>query len=340
MSDLVSRVLVGLFPVVIFLFALVYLDSYKLIHLRHILAAIAIGGAVAGVSYYVNVGLMGRIDTNASNYSRYISPWVEELGKALFLVYLIRSNKIGFLVDAAIYGFAVGAGFSLVENIYYLNLLPDAHISVWVVRGAGTAVMHGGATAIFAVVTKALSERREIPRIVTYLPGFAIAWSIHSVFNHFFLSPVMSTFGVLLVLPPLCVLVFMRSEKSLENWLNVGFDTDTELLALINSGRLATSHVGLYLNSLKERFDGMVLADLLCYLRIRVELSLRAKGLLLMIESGFDAKLDQATRAKFEELKYLENSIGRTGKLALSPFLRVSGKELWQLYMLENQSPP
>ncbi len=337
MSDLVFRVLVGLLPVVIFLVALVYLDSYKLIHLRHILTTIAIGGAVACVSYYANGVLIGQFEMAGSTYSRYIAPLVEEFGKALFLVYLIRSNKIGFLVDAAIYGFAVGTGFALIENIYYLNLLSDAHISVWIVRGAGTAVMHGGATAIFAIVAKALSERREIPRIVTYLPGFIVAWSIHSVFNHFFLSPVISTVGVLLVLPPLCIIVFLRSEKSLEDWLNVGFDTDTELLELINSGQLATSHVGLYLNSLKERFDGMILADLLCYLTIRVELSLRAKGLLLMIESGFEVKLDEATRSKFEELKYLENSIGKTGRLALAPFLHMSGKELWQLYMLENQ---
>ena len=194
-------------------------------------------------------------------------------------------------------------------------------------------------TAIFGIVAKALSERREVPRIVTYLPGFVVAWTIHSVFNHFFLEPVLSTLGVLVILPALIFAVFSRSEKSLQDWLNVGFDTDTELLELIHSGRLATSHVGIYLNSLKGRFEGIVLADLLCYLRIRVELSLRAKGLLLMIESGFAVKLDEATRSKFEELKFLEKSIGKTGKLALAPLLHVSGKDLWQLYMLENQSP-
>jgi len=340
MNDLILRVLVGLLPVVVFLFALVYLDSYKLIHLRRILVAIVLGGLVAAASYFVNVALISRLSLDGATYSRYIAPLVEELGKALFLVYLIRSNKVGFLVDAAIYGFAVGAGFALVENIYYLKLLTDADLVVWMVRGAGTAIMHGGATAIFGIVAKALSERREVPRIVTYVPGFLIAWTIHSVFNHFFLSPVQSTLGVLVILPPLIFLVFSRSEKSLEDWLNVGFDTDTELLELINSGELATSRVGIYLNSLKGRFEDLVLADLLCYLRIRVELSLRAKGLLLMIESGFDVKLDEETRSKFEELKFLENSIGKTGKLALSPFLHVSGKELWQLYMLENQSPP
>ena len=340
MNDLVSRGLLGLLPVILFLVALVYLDSYKLIPLRRILVAIAFGGLVATASYFIADALIPRVEMDASTYRRYITPLVEELGKALFLVYLIRSDKVGFLVDAAIYGFAIGAGFALLENVYYLKVLPDADLTVWMVRGAGTAIMHGGVTAIFGIVAKALSERREVPGIVTYLPGLLLAYAIHSVFNHFFLSPVLSALGVLILLPPLIFAVFSRSEKSLEDWLNVGFDSDTELLELINSGRLATSHVGRYLNSLKGRFDGIVLADLLCYLRIRVELALRAKGLLLMIESGFAVKLDAATRSKFDELKFLEKSIGKTGKLALAPFLHVSGKDLWQLYMLENQSPP
>src|SRR5262249_31707735 len=135
-------------------------------------------------------------------------------------------------------------------------------------------------------------------------------------------------------LPLLAFTVFERSERSLERWLHVGFDADTELLELINSGELSESRVGAYLHSLKERFRGEVVADMLCYLRIHVELSLRAKGLLMMRESGFKVDPDEPTRAKFKELEYLERSIGKTGKLAMAPFLHTSGKELWQLSML------
>jgi len=79
---------------------------------------------------------------------------------------------------------------------------------------------------------------------------------------------------------------------------------------------------------------GPVVADLLCYLRLHTELAMRAKGLLLMRESGFDVPLDDETKAKFEEMRYLEKSIGRTGMLALHPVLPMSQKELWQLQML------
>ena len=36
------------------------------------------------------------------------------------------------------------------------------------------------------------------------------------------------------------------------------------------------------------------------------------------------------------ELKYLEDSIGKTGVLAMKPFLHMTRKDLWQLYVLED----
>lgn len=335
MGQLIGRVLIGSLPVVLFLFALIYLDSYKLIKLRSVLATIAFGGIVAMVAYLANSRLSGALTVSPESYSRYVAPLIEETAKALFIIYLLRSNRVGFLVDAAIYGFALGTGFSLVENLYYVRILPDANLVVWLVRGCGTAIMHGGATAIFAVASKSLSERAGVPVLASYAPGLAIAYAIHSAFNHFFLSPVVSAMGVMIVLPAMMFFVFDRSEKATRQWLDVGFDADTELLELIESGELSQSHVGIYLHSLKEKFKGEVVADLICYLRIHVELSLRAKGLMMLRQSGFKVAPDEPTREKFAELKYLEKSIGMTGKLAMAPFLRMSSKDLWQLYMLE-----
>ena len=60
---------------------------------------------------------------------------VEEILKGAVIVALIVRNRIGFLVDAVICGFAVGAGFAAVENVYYLANLPDASPVVWLIRG-------------------------------------------------------------------------------------------------------------------------------------------------------------------------------------------------------------
>ena len=75
---------------------------------------------------------------------------------------------------------------------------------------------------------------------------------------------------------------------------------------------------------------------MLCYLQLHVELSIRAKGLLMMRESGFDNRVGEETKAKLVEMKYLDRSIGKTGKLAMKPFLQMSRKDLWQIYMLSS----
>ncbi len=73
---------------------------------------------------------------------------------------------------------------------------------------------------------------------------------------------------------------------------------------------------------------------MLCYLRLYTELALRAKGVLMMRENGLDVPVGERTREKFEEMKFLEESIGKTGVLAMKPFLHMTRKDLWQLYVL------
>ncbi|MCJ7611209.1 MAG: hypothetical protein MUP19_03020, partial [Candidatus Aminicenantes bacterium] len=109
---------------------------------------------------------------------------------------------------------------------------------------------------------------------------------------------------------------------------------DVELLGCITSGRVCSTKVGAYLVSLKGKFPGEVVADMLCLLRLHLELSISAKGLLLMKEAGVPAKTEPNLPAKFEELKYLERSIGRTGMLAVGPILHRSRRDLWELHML------
>ena len=74
---------------------------------------------------------------------------------------------------------------------------------------------------------------------------------------------------------------------------------------------------------------------MLCYLRLQTELSLRAKGILMLRESGFPVKKDVEVDSKLEEIRSLKESIGKTGQLALSPILHSSAHDIWQLHMLK-----
>ena len=333
---LVPAAMVALLPVLVFLAALLAFDSYKLLSIRTVIGTIAIGILAAAASLPISGYLIGKLDIPLSAFSRYVSPMTEEVLKALVIVTLIRMHRIGFLVDAAIFGFAVGSGFAVAENLYFLHLAKDAGMGTWIVRGFGTALMHGGTTAIFAVMALARVERSNGTRVMSFVPGWALAALLHSGFNHLGHLPQLATLSTLLTLPPLLWLVFQRSESALRDWLGQGFDADATMLELIGSGRFPDSPPGRYLASLKRGLHGALIADALCYLRPYTELSLRAKGVLMMRENGYAPRgVDDETRAKFAELRYLEQSIGATGLSALRPLLGMRHKELWQLYMLE-----
>ena len=335
MTGMVLRVGLGFLPVGFFLTGLVGLDSFKLVRMRLVLWMLACGVLAAGASYIMNHLFMAAGPLDATLLRRFAAPFVEECLKGLPLLLILRSGRTGFIVDAVIYGFAVGAGFALVENVYYFLSLPQASVALWVVRGFGTAVMHGGTTAIFAMSTKALFDRRESIAWYLAMPGLTVAFSIHATFNAFLLPPLWSAVAVLVVLPPLMFLVFAQSEAYLRAWLGRGFDLHADLLEAIQSGGFSNTRPGHYLSVFKDHFEGPILADMLCYLRLCTELSLRAKGILMLRENGLPVRKDPEISEKLAELHYLRHSIGRTGEMALSPLLQLKNHDLWQLENLQ-----
>jgi protease PrsW len=326
---------VSVVPVFLFLGALVLLDSYKLIALRAILLAVAAGAVAALAGYVVNVSLRPGLGLDMARYSVYVAPVVEELLKATYIVWLLRRNKVGFVVDAATYGFAVGTGFAFLENIYYLPVHPNPTIWTWIVRGFGTALMHGGTTAILAMISRTLHNRAPVFRLSLMLPGLAVAVVLHSLYNQFLVAPLLATGLIVLVFPYIVMFLFQQSERETRSWLGTGFDTDQELLRVMRAGQVSDTPMGRYLKGLRTSYPPEVIVDMMCLLRLRAELGIRAKGILLMREAGFEADLDPSLRAKLEEVGYLEQSIGRTGMRALKPFVHTSTQDLWQLNLLD-----
>ena len=324
----------GLLPVFLFLGTLVLMDSYKLIRFRAVLQAIAWGAVAAGAAFFANHAVQEWLGLKAAVYSRTGAPFVEELFKAVYLAALIRKRRLGFAVDGAIAGFAVGAGFAVVENAYYLYRLPDSPMFLWILRGFGTAVMHGGASALFGIVAVTVSEKRSAGSLSAPALGFGTAASVHALFNCFLLPPILTTLGMLVFFPLAVMVVFERSQRSLQKWLGVGFDANVSLLEMVVSGNIRSTRIGEYLQSLKARFPGETRADMLCFLRLYLELSVHAKGILLMREAGFRPSPDPEIKDTLAELTYLEKSIGKTGRLALAPLLRNTGRDVWQLSML------
>lgn len=330
-----TAVLIALLPVTAFLVLLVLFDSFKLVSTSLLSRALAAGAGAALAAALLHRELLAAGLVTPDTLSQYVSPVTEEALKALFLIYPLRRRYIGFLVDAAILGFAVGTGFALVENVDYLRLLPDRHLWLWVARGFGTALLHAMNTAIVAIVAKSLFDRFPRRGALVLVPGVAAVAVLHSVFNHLLVSPLLSATLLLLLLPLAVITVFGRSEKATREWIGDGLDLDVELLNLLTSRYFGTTRIGRYLEELKARFPGPIVADMFCLLQLDLELSIRAKGMLMAREEGLELPADADLRARLDERAYLHTTIGPTGMLALRPLQVTTDRDDWLRYLLK-----
>jgi protease PrsW len=332
--DEALRVALALLPVLMFLAALRVLDSYKLVSLRTVGTALAAGAAAAVICYGINVVFFRQLPENQDEYIRFGAPVVEELAKGAFWIFLIATARVAFMVDAAICGFAIGAGFALVENVAYLEALKGRGFGVWLMRGFGTAVMHGGVAAIGALISVTLAEGRQWRGALQFVPGLVMAIMLHSLFNQGVLSPAGATAATVAGLPLIFIVVFYFSERSLHRWLGGKLDRDIDMIAMIASGEFKQTLQGAYLMSLNDAFSPEVRGDMLTFLHLTLELSARAKGDLIRREAGLEVPADPALESHFKELRYLEKSIGPTGMLAIRPLLSQTPRDLWEMHHL------
>jgi RsiW-degrading membrane proteinase PrsW (M82 family) len=327
-------------PVLLLLALLRLMDTYKLVRFSAVLMTIGAGAIVALVCLPLHAWLLDATGMRLATLTRYVAPLTEESLKALVVVGLLWRRRIGFLVDAAVHGFAVGTGFAIVENIDYLSHLPQASLILWFARGLGTATLHGTLTAVVAIAAKAMLERGERRLWAATAPGVALAVVIHSAFNHLPLPPLAMTALVIMVMPWLMVGVFERSERATREWVGAGLDLDIELLELIKSELFASTRFGTYLTELRARFGGVVVADMFCLLRLELELAVQAKAMLLARDSGLQIPITPDLGASLAEVAALQSSIGPTGLLALAPLQVSSDRDRWHRYLLAADAAP
>jgi RsiW-degrading membrane proteinase PrsW (M82 family) len=336
--DHILRLAIGVLPVLLFLSALWIMDSYKLVPRRRIYGAILAGALAAMLCYQFNTLIFQRASENQDRYAFLGAPVVEELAKAAYWIFLIATARVAFLVDSAICGFAVGAGFALIENIFYLHVLEGKSIGVWLLRGFGTAVMHGGVAALGGMISVYLAETRQWRGWRQFAPGVLCAIGLHSFFNQGIVSPVVSTAITVAGLPLILAFAFYMSERSLRQWLGGKLDRDLDMLNMIDRGEFHQTRSGAYLLSLHEAFPAEIRADMLCLLHLNIELSVRAKSELLFREAGLEPPPDPELGKRLKELQYLEKSIGPTGMLALRPLLSQTPRDLWAMHRVA--APP
>ncbi len=336
---------VALLPVLLLVALFVWLDVFKLMRLSEIGVLLGLGAIAAIASYPIAGAMIDTLPLGFSFYSRVVAPWIEEAMKAIFIIALFRFNRIGYKLDAVISGFAIGAGFSVAENIIYLTRFPELGAGVWMVRGLGTAVMHGCTLGVLAAIAHELAERenREAAgdfnfNLLWFLPGYLFAVALHTAFNQFPDQPLLAMLGALVVTPILLMSISQFGTAEAQKWLEVESTQHRAELERLRSGHWPDGAAGKRIAALAERLGPGAAPRLRRYWEMQTWLVVQAEQAMIDEASG-DAVLDcDGIESAFAELAAIERSLGRTNMAALTPLLPFSRNDYWELRELRQRT--
>jgi protease PrsW len=334
----------ALVPVLVLLAVFVWLDAFKLMRFREILLLLLLGGVAAGVAYPISGRFIDTLPIGFSNYSRFVAPWLEEALKGFVIIGLFRFNRIGYKLDAVISGFAIGAGFSVVENIIYLSIFPQYGTGTWLVRGLGTAVMHGTTLAMLAAIAHELAERETRDAsadfnfsLLWFVPGYLVAVAIHTAFNQFPDQPMIAMMAAAVLAPIAIMTVFQFGAAEAERWLRTECAAHQAQLEALRAGSWPDSAAGRRIAAFAERLDPETGKRIRRYWELQAWLVVQAEETMIEEAEG-DATIDKAeVRSAFAELAGLKRALGRSSFAALKALLPFSRNDYWEVAELRQR---
>src|SRR5688572_23895540 len=334
---------VALVPVLIMLVMFIWLDVFKLMTTWETLGLLLLGALTAGAAYPVSGTFLDALPLGFSSYSRFVAPWIEELVKGLAVVGLFWFNRIGYKLDAVISGFAIGAGFSVVENILYLTRFPELTANVWMVRGLGTAVMHGTTCAVLAATAHEFAERETRDSAAEFdfnplwfVPGYLIAVGIHTAFNQFPDRPLLAMTGILAVAPFVIMAIFRFGAVEAQQWLNEEREGTRAALAAWEAGKFPDDPSGRKIAALVKRADEATAARMREYCQLLTWLLLQAEDT-LHDQVADTEKLHGEGKKVFERIDQLKRELGKTNVATLRALLPYSRNDYWEISELKER---
>ena len=325
---------VSLIPIIVYIIFIYKIDHFALISIKRLLLLALIGMLTALACF----GLFLLTDRVISGKSAdIIHPVIEELVKSIPLLILAFRKRIAFFIDSVICGAAVGGGFSFLENIFYLVLGDSVDLSTGLFRGLEVALIHMGCSAIIAagmmMAVRQIERKRSRTAmswndIIKTTALFVAALAFHVFHNTFQFTPIMQFFWVLSVMIGMIAVVYFYDIDMTHRWLDKGLDMQINLLRSIEGGHLLNTPTGAFLESVKELFPPNVYFDIICYVRLQIELSVAAKTRFMLHEVGMDEPLEANKKelymSQFVELIELEKNIGPSAKMTIAPIVKLS----------------
>ena len=129
----------------------------------------------------VNGLLVGILEMNVYSITTTVTPVTEEILKALPILYyaVVISDKREQLFTASM---AIGIGFAILENAFYLLNYPDFNMLSAIIRAFGAGLMHGMCTLLVGVGISFVKKKSKLFAVGTFAL-LSVASVYHGIYN-------------------------------------------------------------------------------------------------------------------------------------------------------------
>ena len=329
----------AILPVVIYIFIVYKIDNFSLINVKNLFLQV-LCGMVAALVCFGLFQLTGLI--LSENQSDFFNPVLEEIIKAIPLLWLATRKKIVFFIDSVICGAAIGGGFSILENIFYLLLGNEMGIGTVLFRGLEVALIHMGCSAIIAAglmlgIRLILRSRSRLPiknsDALMVISLLVVAPVLHVCHNTFHFNPLVQFIFVIGTMGGLLVWTYFYDVEMIHRWLDTGLDKQLSLLDSIKKGQLSDTPTGHFLQSVKDAFPPEDFFDMICFVQLHVRLSVASRSRVMLWESGLERDLPLTDEMKelilsqYTEYRLLEKRLGNTARMTVAPIMKYDPAE-------------
>lgn len=311
---MVAAVAVAVAIPLAFLYLVRWLDLYASGSFRTVLLCLAWGLVAFYGALQVNSFVLSAVGFTI--LTTVVAPVVEEFLKSLALVYLVRRPQFTYFVDGAIYGFASGTAFAVLENLLYLGRLgEEAEISVALGRAFSTALMHGSASVLVGVALGRLRFTRGPSRVGSLLLGWSAAIALHMGYN----NAVMGSEGAVtllaamgigfggLALTAAFILCGLREERI---WLQQTLGLEAGVSSVESAVIQKMEDLDILLEPIGARFGQRKREQVKAFLQLQARLGLKLKVQALTPDAGLRGELAQQIAALRQEMDLLRRDVG------------------------------
>ncbi len=338
---MIPAVLVAIAIPTIFLVFVRRLDLYASVTGRALLVCIVWGFIAFALAFGINTIFARWLSFGVMLV--FVAPIVEELLKSLVLVYYVRRPDFTYFVDGAIYGFAVGTAFAILETPYYLITL-ESGLQLSLMRSFSTSLMHGSTSALMGVALGKMRFGRHSTRTASLLIGWSAAIGVHALFNRIILQPLSP--GVLLqalavglggVL--LTVLLIRHGLREERRWLH-------ESLGLqlgVSGGEAAVVQrlpdLALLLQPIELRFGVEKRRQVEKFLRLQAQLGLKHKVQAMTPDPALRAELVDQITVMRQQVDALRQRVGLYCLIYVRSLLPSDIESLWASLATRVENP-